>query len=187
LLREAQGLGFEAWGVEPSPKAAKLAARWAPGRVRRGTLETARFPSGRFDAVTLFDVLEHHPKPLALLREIRRVLAPGAVLALACPDVNSLTHALFGRYWPHFKAEHLFYPSRQGLRILLKKAGFEQLAAARAPKRLSLALMAPLLRRYPVPGLSQAATWAEKSSPRALREAGFWMSVGERFWIFKKA
>jgi len=37
-------------------------------------LRSARFPSGSFDCITLFDVIEHLERPLEVLEECRRIL-----------------------------------------------------------------------------------------------------------------
>lgn len=50
--------------------------------------------SQAFDAVTAFDVLEHTSDPGAALREIHRVLAPGAGLVISVPNSEGLSARL---------------------------------------------------------------------------------------------
>jgi len=71
-------------GLEPSEalfeKAkAALANR---GEVYRVTLEQANLPPASFDAVTLWDVLEHVPDPLAFVRACCSLLKPQGHLFL---------------------------------------------------------------------------------------------------------
>jgi SAM-dependent methyltransferase len=69
---------------------------------------------GCCDAVLLTEVLEHVPEPLAVLRELRRVLRPGGKLVLTVPLV-----------WHLHELPHDYYRfTGSGLRNLLDRAGF---------------------------------------------------------------
>lgn len=43
---------------------------------------------GRFDVIALFDVLEHLDAPVEVLRQVRRLLAPGGVVYLHNPEIT---------------------------------------------------------------------------------------------------
>lgn len=80
--------GFEAVGVEFS------AAREEKKRIAfYPTLaEVAKdHAPGSFHAITLFEVLEHLPDPLSVLRELADFAAAGAVLILETPDCTGVT------------------------------------------------------------------------------------------------
>jgi SAM-dependent methyltransferase len=55
-----------------------------------GTLKEANFPSGCFDLVTMWAVLEHVYNPLDMLREIQRILKPNGKLLVAVPNFKSI-------------------------------------------------------------------------------------------------
>ncbi len=69
-----------------------------------------KFPSGKFDNVTFFDVLEHIPEADIAIKEAWRVLKPNGILAITDPDDTMLfwvrllclrpTHAFSGRRTP---------------------------------------------------------------------------------------
>jgi 2-polyprenyl-3-methyl-5-hydroxy-6-metoxy-1,4-benzoquinol methylase len=64
-------------------------ARWRCERrglkVRTIDLKRQRLERDRFDVVTCFDVLEHVPKPLRALRQIRAALRPGGLFFVYAP------------------------------------------------------------------------------------------------------
>jgi SAM-dependent methyltransferase len=71
--------------VEPDAQVARVAR--GRGGAQLIVAGATRLPFGpsAFELVTAFDVLEHLADDLGALREIRRVLAPGGVLALSVP------------------------------------------------------------------------------------------------------
>lgn len=187
LVERATRAGFDARGVEISEHAVAVASRVVPGKVHQGTLETLDLEPGSLDVVTLFDVLEHLPDPESALSRLARWLAPGGRLAVTTPDVNSLSARLMAGAWPHYKEEHLFYPSRRGLRMLLASTGFEVEHEERAMKYLSVAFAAPLFTRYPVPLITPGMELLHRLLPAPLREASFKISIGERLLVGRKA
>lgn len=62
-------------------------------------------PDGSFDAVICTEVLEHVPEPLAALRELARVTAPGGRLLLTAPlgsGMHQEPYHFYGGYSRHF-------------------------------------------------------------------------------------
>lgn len=90
---------WDAEGVELNHAAATATAQRLGIPVFAGPLETAHFPDASFDAVTMWDVLEHLHDPLAGLREVRRILRPGGALFVRVPNADSYVRRLAGRYW----------------------------------------------------------------------------------------
>lgn len=106
FLGAAVKLGFAAEGVEPAPKAA-AAAQAAGLKVRQGLLQEAGFADAQFDAVTLFEVIEHLQRPLELLRECRRILRPGGILLIGTGNAASWSMAAMGAHWDYLSiAKH---------------------------------------------------------------------------------
>lgn len=63
-----------------------------------GSAEQIPFPDATFDAVVMFDVLEHVPEPARLLAEVQRILRPGGVFHIFCPLEGDLKNP-YGWLW----------------------------------------------------------------------------------------
>lgn len=124
-VAEAARRGWRAVGVEISRPAAAQADQVAPGRV--GVADALRLPfaDGAFDAVTLWDVIEHLADPHAAVAELSRLTRPGGRLVLTTGDVESWVARLSGARWHLYTLpEHLFFHSRGSLGRLLDAHGF---------------------------------------------------------------
>jgi SAM-dependent methyltransferase len=130
FLDRARAAGLSAYGLEPSHAAHRRAIdRIGAHRILRQDLGTARAvrPDGwpdTFELVTLWDVLEHLPDPVAALRQAREWLAPGGRIVIETQDVASVAARLLGRRWHHYKhVEHLVHFDRATLERALTDAG----------------------------------------------------------------
>lgn len=122
FVEVAQERGWDAWGLEPS--------RWAveAGRERglnmiQGGLRHAELDSASYDAVTMWDVVEHLLDPLSDIREAARVLKPGGVLLMHTIDIDSPFARLMGKRWPWLVEMHNYFFSPRTLGAMVEKAG----------------------------------------------------------------
>jgi len=126
FLVQMRDLGWDVVGVEPDPKAVKVARDHFGLRVFQGTLEEAKFPDDSFDVITMNHVIEHVPDPIGLLSECRRILKPNGKLVVVTPNIKSLGRYLFGKSWVHWDPpRHLFLFSSKSLRTCAEKAGLK--------------------------------------------------------------
>jgi 2-polyprenyl-3-methyl-5-hydroxy-6-metoxy-1,4-benzoquinol methylase len=127
LVEAAQTLGFIAQGVEPAPKAA-AAAQAAGLNVQRGLLEEVAYPAGSFDAITLFEVLEHIREPLLLLKECYRVLNQRGLVVIGTGNTASWTAGAMGAQWEYLDISrhggHVSFFNPWSLTVLAQRAGF---------------------------------------------------------------
>ena len=127
FVRAAAALGFRAEGVEPAPHIA-AAARASGLTVHQGLLEEQRFAERSFDAVTLFEVIEHLKEPCTLLRECRRILKPRGILVISTGNTASWTAAVMKSRWDYFQiakdAGHVSFFNPASLRRLASNCGF---------------------------------------------------------------
>ncbi len=155
MLVEARGRGWDVTGVEPSA----FAAAYARDRFNLDVLEqdllAADLPEGAFDAIVLGDVIEHLTDPLAALRHIDTLLAPGGVLYLTLPDSGSRLARRLGARWWGVIPTHVQYFSRHSLSLLLERAGYGVLEVTTAPKTFTIRYYASRLSGYS-PALARA-------------------------------
>jgi SAM-dependent methyltransferase len=125
FLARAREHGWQVQGVEPSQAAAEAARRQYDLDVFTGDLSQAYFPDGYFDAVTMWDVLEHVHDPRAELAGIHRIVKAGGLLLIELPNIHSFDVALFGPYWIGLDMpRHLHLFPLVALHALLEQAGF---------------------------------------------------------------
>jgi SAM-dependent methyltransferase len=147
-VAEARRAGWRACGIEISAAAARGARRAAPGVVAVAHALRTPFRDACFDAVTLWDVLEHLADPHAAIAEVARVLAPGGRLALSTGDVGSLAARISGPRWHLYTLpEHLFFFSRPSLARLLADHGFELRSMRAEGSSYSLGYVVERLRK----------------------------------------
>ena len=136
FLAAGSRLGFQMEGVEPAATVA-AAARAAGYTVHTGLLDQIALPSGSFDAITLFEVVEHLKHPLPLLRECRRVLKPGGILVLSTGNTASWTVAAMRERWDYFHIAkdggHISFFNPRSIALLAARAEFrvERIATSR--------------------------------------------------------
>lgn len=139
--------GFDAAGIDTS-KAAIAAAKkkFSKADFRVGRIEGGVFPPASFDAVTLFHVLEHIPKPLPFLRAIAKVLKPEGALLVRVPNIVSFEARLAGKKWFHFDAPwHVVHYSPKALKKVLERAGFSTIVINHNPGEYKQGLLYALL------------------------------------------
>ncbi|HBD25126.1 MAG: hypothetical protein A2566_02180 [Candidatus Zambryskibacteria bacterium RIFOXYD1_FULL_40_13] len=126
-----KSLGFDVVGVELNKRTADI-ARVNGLNVFSGFLEEANFPPASFDYIYMGDLIEHVSDPVALVKEVRKLLQPNGQVVIVTPNLDCfwskstfLLHKWFGIPWssltpPH----HLFQFSTGNLNLLLSQEGF---------------------------------------------------------------
>jgi len=94
----------DARGIDSSPEAIDFCRRRGVLGATEGRLESLPFDDGSFDLILATDVLEHIEDDRSVMRELRRVAAPGACLLATVPAYRWLwsqhddAHHHFRRY-----------------------------------------------------------------------------------------
>jgi SAM-dependent methyltransferase len=139
-------------GVDFSRKAVEQARSVLALDVRCGDPAQVGLEAGRFDAVSLSHTLEHVPDPVAFVTEIRRVMKPGARLAVVVPNSESLGARVFGGFWLGFEPpRHLVDFTRGSLRLTLERGGLAVESITTSPRGGSQVALFSDSRRSGIP------------------------------------
>jgi 2-polyprenyl-3-methyl-5-hydroxy-6-metoxy-1,4-benzoquinol methylase len=98
LLEEAQSIGFQVEGIEPSRAAVDYCTRKGL-KVTPGYLIEGAFSPESFDVVVMSHVLEHVADPIKLLQTVRKILKPKGNICLSQTNYKGTLPRFLGRRW----------------------------------------------------------------------------------------
>jgi SAM-dependent methyltransferase len=137
-------------GVDASEEAVEAAvARGRDARLADAD-EPLPFEDASFDAVILKDVLEHVADPVALVREVRRVLVSGGRVFASSPDAQRWVWNDYTHRRPFTRSAYRRLFADQGITVL--HAGYESVMPGTS-------IVSHRTRRRRRPRLLQAAAW----------------------------
>ncbi len=170
--------GWDVQGVEPNETAATYAREKFGLDIFIGELHQAQFAGHAFDAVTLWDVLEHVYDPRATLAELARILRPGGLLVMSLPNPESWEVPLLGRYWAGWDVpRHLHLFTRPVLSRYLNESGFQMEGIVSFSGRYHVLLLGLEMwanEKVSKPAVRQALMAALRSWPARLAGLAFY-------------
>lgn len=117
--------GWQVIGLDVSDAAVERVREELGLPVLAGSLPHPALDPASLDVITMWHSLEHVHSPLEVLREARRLLAPGGTLLVAVPNIDSLPFHWFGPNWYGLDLpRHLTHFSPATLRLMVEAAGF---------------------------------------------------------------
>ncbi len=164
FLQQARRQGWrEARGVEPSADAVAKAPPELDGAIVQDVMRAGLFAPESFDAVCLFQVLDHISRPVELLQECLAVLRPGGQILALNHNVSAWSARLLGERSPIVDIEHTYLYSPATMRRLFAKAGFADALVRSVRNTYSLAYLTQLV---PLPaGLKPRLLGAMRAGP----------------------
>lgn len=114
------------FGLEPNALAVKIASKkghivWC-GRAENA--DSLIPQEQQFDVIYMGQSIEHLDDPVRVLGHLRRFLAPGGILVMSTPNLDSREIDWFGPTWAHWHPPyHRYIFSKKGLHALARQAG----------------------------------------------------------------
>jgi SAM-dependent methyltransferase len=186
LCELATELGWDAFALEISDFGAEACTKLlGADHVYGGEAQRAMFPAnadGRFEAITMFDYLEHVRDPLQVLQWAKTRLVPGGTLLLTTPRTGSLSWRLMGRHWFHYKyGEHLWFFTPESMRRLLGKHGFQGIKVWPLAKAMAVGYVLAYYGRKTSYSriLSPLSRFLALLLAQRLKEQQLWLYLGE--------
>ena len=148
FLFSASKAGYTTKGIEISQDAVAYAIKEFGLDVEAKPFEELRFPENHFDVVTLWQVLEHVPYPLMMLKEVHRILKPGGLVVASTPNIGGIPAKILRKRWWDIKRLHLNQFTTRTLADILQNAGFKNMSAVSYRGFVSLSILLTMTLKY---------------------------------------
>ena len=118
--------GWNTIGIEPNAGLCLFAQQQFQLAVLRGTVFDAKLQSASADVVTMIHVIEHVPDPMAIFREVHRLLRTGGWFVVETPRYDTLMFRLLGRRERSLSCDgHIYFFTAATLARMATAAGFK--------------------------------------------------------------
>ena len=148
FLFSASKVGYTTKGIEISRDAAEYARGEFGLDVEAKPFEELRFAENHFDVVTLWQVLEHVPYPLMILKEVHRILKPGGLLVVSTPNIEGIPAKILSKRWWDIKRLHINQFTTRTLTDILQNTGFRNTSSASYRGFVSLSILLTMMLKY---------------------------------------
>ena len=113
-------------------------------------------------------------------------LKAGGTLILTTPDAASCYRKALGPLWPHYKVEHLTYPSARALRKFADQAGLSIRECSSLAKPLPLGYMIAVLRNFGPSAIRKVGWCVDMVCPSFVRGVHVRIPSGELLFVATK-
>lgn len=127
-------------GVEPTPDLARTCRERGIETIEKPVEHIAVEQGGEFDVVASFEVIEHLFSPVDFIRHMARLLRPGGLMMLTCPNGQGFDIETLGPLSTSVDHEHLNYFNPTSLAGLLARCGLDVLESS-TPGKLDAELV----------------------------------------------
>ncbi len=151
---------------------------------REGDLLSVRL-EGPFDAVCLWDTIEHLPHPYEVISAAAGLLKPGGHLFLTTGDFGALLSRLQGLKWRQIHPPtHLFYFTRRAFRELCGRVGLEVVRFGTVTVHRRLGSVLQSLEKFHGRSVTgRVASVVQRVLPAGLRNWCFPLNLGDTLYL----
>jgi 2-polyprenyl-3-methyl-5-hydroxy-6-metoxy-1,4-benzoquinol methylase len=143
---------YKIYGFDLSPVGIEIARKKNADIIERiwvGSLESQASSGGCFDAICMWDVIEHLWNPYPECAKLINYLKPGGVLLISTPNIGAPLAKLMGKRWAFMTPpEHLGFFNKNSLKYLFENCLSAQIVDWRSMgKRVNLGFILYKARR----------------------------------------
>lgn len=129
FLSVARDLGWKTWAVEINRDAISNLKKKGVKNIIVSSAEDFVVERETFDAVRVWDVVEHLESPVQCLNRVYGSLRPGGFLRLATTNFNSLSRIVNGPEWVYLNgSDHIILFDPVTITKLLRSVGFRRIS-----------------------------------------------------------
>lgn len=120
FVKAAINAGFDTVGVEKALSLAEFARRNYHVKIIDGGIQNINLPANTFDAITMWDVLEHLPNPVEICSILANLLLPNGYLFIQTPHYRGISAVAQKKinWWVFGPYDHLCLFSIKTIKIL---------------------------------------------------------------------
>lgn len=121
FLHTMKQAGWEVEGLEPDDTASEIAFE-KHGIVTQNPEKLFQLPTGQYDAITMWHVLEHVHDLQGYCATLKKLLKPNGVFFVAVPNYTSYDAQKYGPYWAAYDVpRHLYHFSPKSMNNLMQQ------------------------------------------------------------------
>ncbi|MEP6677417.1 MAG: class I SAM-dependent methyltransferase [Ferruginibacter sp.] len=125
FLNDMKQHGWAVAGLEPD-ETARGKAKELYGLEPLSIEELFNQPTGSFNAITMWHVLEHVHDLHGYMDQLKRILAPAGKIFIAVPNYTSYDATIYGSHWAAYDVpRHLYHFSPTSMKLLVEQHGLK--------------------------------------------------------------
>ncbi|MGI9534622.1 MAG: class I SAM-dependent methyltransferase, partial [Thermodesulfobacteriota bacterium] len=126
ITSNSKDAGFDVLGLEANPVIAKYGRDKYGIEIFEGFIEDLDI-NMKFNAITMFHILEHLTDPLQILKKVSSHLTDNGKLLIVIPNADSLGVGIFGQFYNWNIPDHISFFSPATISELMEISGFRVL------------------------------------------------------------